>query len=81
MKLFKPIFTLFMLVGAMAQLYAQAQKGSVFGRVVGSKQEALAGVVVKEKGATQSTLTNERGYFELNNLLPEETTLDRKSVV
>lgn len=76
MKLFKPIFTLFMLVGAMAQLYAQAQKGSVFGRVVGSKQEALAGVVVKEKGATQSTLTNERGYFELNNLLPEETTLE-----
>ena len=76
MKLFKPIFTLLMLVGAMTQLQAQVQKGSVVGRVLGSKQEALAGVVVKEKGATTSTLTNENGYFELNNLLPKETTIE-----
>ncbi|MBK0403375.1 TonB-dependent receptor [Adhaeribacter sp. BT258] len=53
----------------------QAEKASISGKINATSGEALVGVSVVLKGTTYGSVTDSKGRFEINNLLPGNYTL------
>lgn len=63
-----------MLITSVSSSIAQSSEGILKGRIVNNSGDPLFGITVRFENSDRGTVTDEAGYFELNNLEPQTYT-------